>query len=1106
MVRRVLYINDVEIPLSETLSMPVTYQIADIAQPESRQGNYSKTIDIPSSKVTDALFGYLFDVTVSVDTSGTTNFNPDFNPNLKASAKILGDSIEEFNGFAQLVDISVIDRTDIVYHVMLLGKLTNLIDDIGDKELGELDFSEYNHTYNRTEVENSWSSVPGSGYLYELIDRGFSTDLTNFPLTSFYPSLYEREIMLKIFRAAGYVWDSDFLDSLFYKKQTVPFNSPFMRLGASAILNRKFRASKTGTSSVNVTSLTNTNIVFDDKTTSPNFDTSSQYDNATGAFTVATGLNGVFTFNVQVVMGFTATPTTAGVSVKMNRNINASYQIIKVDGVTGATTILANMTQVCKHIDAFTTTYTSSNPASSSDTDFSIPSTNRNYVYLSAANVLLNVGDIVRVRVSHFSGSTGAAGAPYFKNATTGAAMTGTYTLHTYADSYFFNTIDNANLVEGMPVLMNDCLPLKIKQKDWLVSQIRKYNLYFEQDPDQSNKFKIEPRPDYYTNEVVDWTQKLDQGQELKIIPMGALDFKHLTIRYKEDKDYFNEDYQNKRKETYGQRDIDIVNDFLKNTKTIELIYSPTISVGNGSSNRIIPRIISMDESGTISSYTGNLRCLYYAGLKTSNTTWYITDSTGAHPYNVYPHSGMVDDPYDPTIDIGFGVPLDIYWQPIFDDINYTNNNLYNRYYSGMILDIASPNSKLVRGKFNLSVIDIATLDFRKLYYFEGEYFRLNKVIDYDPISDELTECEFLKVSSIKTFTESSVTTIGDLADYAELMDGILVDNSLERTPDYTTSRMPNNNTGYTRDGVGAVYGFNNRIGNDVQGYFIKGNNNSVGDYAKNVTIMDSSGVTVMGGTENVTVVRSNGVTVNESDVYVLNGQYYSKSENGIELIDASRSYGGTARFVEVDATNGNIAIALDDVALYKEPVTFIRMDNSSNSIGLNPSGSQLINGQLSYTGLLNQYDTVTIFPDSTQWLIISKNSVGYTLFANAPTLNPADATTYYWGAPFTVTTGTVANSRRVYVPRSGTIKSIYLSGTVTTGSNESVSFYLRLNNTTDTTISTAVDMSASPFTANITGLSVSVVAGDYFEIKEITPTWVTNPTARLCTVIVYIE
>ena len=53
-----------------------------------------------------------------------------------------------------------------------------------------------------------------------------------------------------------------------------------------------------------------------------------------------------------------------------------------------------------------------------------------------------------------------------------------------------------------------------------------------------------------------------------------------------------------------------------------------------------------------------------------------------------------------------------------------------------------------------------------------------------------------------------------------------------------------------------------------------------------------------------------------------------------------------------------------------------------------------------------------------------------------------------------------------------------------------------RLNDTTDTTVSAAVTNTVLVSAFNGTGLSIAVTAGDYFEIKWVTPTWTTNPTS----------
>lgn len=109
---------------------------------------------------------------------------------------------------------------------------------------------------------------------------------------------------------------------------------------------------------------------------------------------------------------------------------------------------------------------------------------------------------------------------------------------------------------------------------------------------------------------------------------------------------------------------------------------------------------------------------------------------------------------------------------------------------------------------------------------------------------------------------------------------------------------------------------------------------------------------------------------------------------------------------------------------------------------------------------------------------------------------DPADATTYYIGGnpgSAMVTTGAL---RRLYFPYSGTVRRarvVFRQGV--SGSAETSTISFRLNNTTDTTISSAVVNNADVTTVENTALSIAVTNSDYFEIKWVTPTWVTNPT-----------
>lgn len=140
-----------------------------------------------------------------------------------------------------------------------------------------------------------------------------------------------------------------------------------------------------------------------------------------------------------------------------------------------------------------------------------------------------------------------------------------------------------------------------------------------------------------------------------------------------------------------------------------------------------------------------------------------------------------------------------------------------------------------------------------------------------------------------------------------------------------------------------------------------------------------------------------------------------------------------------------------------------------------------------------------------TDTLTISNTGLGYTNRAAAALTTVLDATTYYLGFSGTTTTPALFP---VYFSASGTITRIDLvvgvSGTLAT--NESSTFYMRLNNTSDTTISSAVKMDAVAQHYAATGLSVAVSAGDFFEIKFTTPTFATNPSNITVAAWLYIE
>jgi len=117
-----------------------------------------------------------------------------------------------------------------------------------------------------------------------------------------------------------------------------------------------------------------------------------------------------------------------------------------------------------------------------------------------------------------------------------------------------------------------------------------------------------------------------------------------------------------------------------------------------------------------------------------------------------------------------------------------------------------------------------------------------------------------------------------------------------------------------------------------------------------------------------------------------------------------------------------------------------------------------------------------------------------YILTIAASIAAPADATTYY--IYNVAADATTADKGRIVIPRQGIITNIrsYWRANGVAGTNEATSLYIRLNNTTDTLIATLGDTNATKLFTN-TALTIPVIPGDYFQLKLVCPTWVTNPT-----------
>jgi len=756
MDRQELFINNNIVELTDDVAVALNFLIADIAEPENRKADYSKTINLPGSEKINKLFSHIYNVNIDL-----THSSASFNPNIRVSASYAVNSVELIDGYLQLKKVNIKDGC-ISYEVNIFGRNANLFNDIGEALLNELDISTFNHDWTLRNEQDSWATsiieggvpVPfalGNGYVYPMIDYGYDETETEWSVENFLPAIYAKTYLDKIFESAGYTYNSTFFDSTYFKSLIIPASNN-LKPTTQQIEDRKCIIN-----TATLQTLT-TGVPFGFQLYDISFDNAVQ-DNLgqsgipPASTTITIAQSGIYNILGEANYNAVFTPSVAGVSVNAMRQIRATL-FIRINGTTTINSTYININAT----NPFTNSYTTAINPTPPDANYFPGTFNPASVSIVHRNgYQLNAGDTVTLLLRFET--IAIPGVPYtgflFQDATTPTTnYNGTFDLNINAADLRIIPV-SSNLVEGNSIDLNTVIPKTIKQREFLKSIINMHNLYIQPQRENPKVLDIEPRDDFYTTEVVDWSGKLDTLNDILIEPLGALKFRDFEFSYKSDKDYYNALYEDTYDEVYGYRRIILDNEFLKGTKKVELSFSPTPLIGDFDNDRIYPEIFKTDSANNKVQMDSNIRILYYGGLKPTNNSWLHTSTVVADFTRVdYPYAGHLDDAYNPTIDLNFGLTKEVYYSGNFATVNGTIAGLVNRYYFNYINEISNENSKIVTAYFNLNAVDINELSFKKQYYFNGSYYRLQQVIDYNPVDRQLTKCVFIKLADIVDFVD----------------------------------------------------------------------------------------------------------------------------------------------------------------------------------------------------------------------------------------------------------------------------------------------------------------------------------------------------------------
>ena len=688
-----LFVEGIEADTLGDIDVEFTFSVADVSDIERRNTSYSKTLTLPSTAKNQQLFGNIFDISVSNDyIVGDVNIGQNFNPAKQAQSQIFLDNVKIFDGVLRMMKINS-KEGDITYEVNMFGRLRDILHELGDKTLADLDFDDYDHTWNRTNIEDSWDRIEwvdgADNYVYPLVDYGYSVDDNEtFPIVNFKPAVFVSEILKRIFAEANFQVTAPFFNSFYFRKLLLITAEKSITKESTTLLHQT------------------PSLYQQPVTTDPSFSRLLNFSStlASGFLVQNSGTRFRWNKNQTLNTGLTLDLRLSFEALQGNTDNQWTISVLK----NGSQEVFSSKTVPFNSIGQF-------------------------YFWNVeiTAGISLAYNDYFEIRLTGEIVGTNTQLQTEVVVAPIGSFKIG-------------NTVPVAvELEEGDTMKIGYTLPKSLKQRDFLKSIISMYNLYVTQDRLRTNVLEIIPYNEFYRtfkDQALDWSDKLDQSQEITITPLSELSAKEYRLTFDDDSDYWSTSYKTKFNQAYGESRTIIDNDFILDTKTVKVVFSPPV-MREQVLGQIMIHLYKV-ENGVKVPDNFKPRIAYWKP-QVECPSWNIEYASGNVAYTNYPYAGHLDDPILPTTDVLFSYPREVYFSI---GVYPQTNNLYTEYYQGLITSIGDRNSRLLEGYFYLTPTDIMNLDFRTIIKVGVHYFQLEKVDKFNPIANNLCYVSLFKI------------------------------------------------------------------------------------------------------------------------------------------------------------------------------------------------------------------------------------------------------------------------------------------------------------------------------------------------------------------------
>ena len=621
-------------------------------------------------------------------------YKTNFNVYKNVKAFLYSDDVLVLEGFLRL--LNVVDKdTEVTYNVVMFNDVANIIETLADATINDLDFTDIDHELTPLNIISSWFGLT-------VLSAGGTTDKVFYPLINngqiyvdaenLYMRSYQENYILNI--SLKYIIDKIFdyagfsYDSGFF--ETEYFKDIFFDIGRN--------------------------------------DNSSDFTDSTITATVGSGTDSVGVNN----------GTNIGDSIEGATVIDFVNESGDTDGNFNHDTSVFTAPYDCYLNIEYTVKIYNENDFQYGILRLYANDENLGQHYINEAVALGNP----TVETKTFTGSVFVA---------SGDTLTLQW-VAPLADLMIANT-DASLTLNILDVSTSSKIKANrgdIKLADILKDVVTAFNLTLESK--QNNLLKIEPYYNFTTNNVLDWTKKIN-ANEFVIEPIEIP--KRIEFKHAEDSDdYYHERYKNAHNTEYGSQvlEFDVDSDEV-NTIELSVFAAPFtkqldnsninlqhIATDNGEELEAFdnaPRLIFKNPLGydidlDVQDDTGEI---FGAGYQFINngTQYYGSDDNNAPLPQVETNSysllfGFTNPIYTPTL------------------ANIPSRTLYNFFWADYIDEKFNITDGLIlKAEFNLKPTDIYNFSFGDLVKVKDQHYRVNK-IEYNTDRNNLAKVELLRI------------------------------------------------------------------------------------------------------------------------------------------------------------------------------------------------------------------------------------------------------------------------------------------------------------------------------------------------------------------------